>query len=114
MHGSYRRVEETVVAIRILGELMAQWGVGLGRWLLDEPVSNSGRLKKMLRAAAEERGWNWEIELVRDPDPVLIQTSQIVATADSQILDQAERWFNLARIAIDLRVQNAWILVLQD
>jgi hypothetical protein len=110
MHGSYRKVAETIPAIQILGELMAEWNVATCRWLLDQPVSNSGRLKTMLREISEEHGWNWEIELVPDPDPVLSQADQIVASADSQILNQAERWFNLARRAIETRVPAAWIV----
>ncbi|QDT40160.1 hypothetical protein Pan241w_02160 [Gimesia alba] len=110
MHGSYRKVAETIPAIQILGTLMAEWNVAVCRWLLDQPVSNSGRLKTMLREISEERGWNWEIDLVPDPDPVLIGSDQIVASADSQILNQAERWFNLARVAIDARVPDAWIV----
>jgi hypothetical protein len=110
MHGSYRRVAETIPAIHILGELISEWNVATCRWLLDEPVSNSGRLKTMLRKVSDERSWKWHAELVPDPDSVLIRTDQIVASADSQILDRAERWFNLARVAIDSRVHDAWIL----
>ena len=110
MHGNYRKVEETMASIRILGESISDWNVGSCRWFLDEPVSNSGRLKTMLRVAAEECGWRWQIELVPDPDGVLIRSDQIVATADSQILDQAKRWFNLAKFAIDSRVPDAWIV----
>lgn len=110
MHGSYRKVEETIPAIHILGELTATWNVALCRWLLDKPVSNSGRLKTLLRKTAGEHGWKWQIELVADPDSVLIRTDQIVASADSGILDKAHRWFNLARVAIDAHVPDAWIV----
>jgi hypothetical protein len=110
MHGSYRKVEETIPAIHILGELISEWNVATCRWLLDEPVSNSGRLKTMLRQIGDERGWKWYADLVPDPDPVLVRTDQIVASADSQILDKAQRWFNLARVAIDSRVHDAWIV----
>lgn len=110
MHGSYRRVEETVAAIEIIGELAASFGVANCRWLFDQPVSNSGRLKTLLGKLAEERDWNCEIDLVADPDPLLAATDRIVASADSQILDNAERWFNLARIAIESRVPNAWVV----
>ncbi len=114
MHGSYRKVAETIPAIQILGELITDWNVKECRWLLDQPVSNSGRLKAIMRDVAAERGWNWQVELVRDPDYVLRHTDQIVATSDSQILDQAERWFNLAEVAIDLQVANAWIVDLSE
>ncbi len=56
MHGSYRKVEETLPAIYILGELISKWNVATCRWLLDKPVSNSGRLKTMLRRTAASRG----------------------------------------------------------
>jgi len=110
MHGSYRKVQETIPALYLLGELLAEWNVATCHWLLDQPVSNSGRLKTVLQEIAEERDWDWETRLVPDPDPLLIRADQIVATSDSQILDQAGRWFNLARIAIELRVPDAWIV----
>jgi hypothetical protein len=93
-----------------LGELASEWRVATCHWLLDEPVSNSGRLKTLLREVAAEHGWNWEAELVPSPDRVLCQCDQIVATADSHILDSAQRWFNLARVAIELRIEKTWIV----
>lgn len=110
MHGNYRKVQETIPALHLLGELLADWRVTCCRWLLDQPVSNSGRLKTVLQEMAQERGWNWQTVLVPDPDRNLIATDQIVATSDSQILDQAERSLNLARLAIESRVPNAWIV----
>ena len=73
MHGSYRKVEETVPAIHILRELMSEWNVATCRWLLDEPVFNSGRLKTVLRQIGDEHGWKWYADLVPDPDFVLVR-----------------------------------------
>jgi hypothetical protein len=114
MHGSYRKVDETIPAFHRLGEIMADWCVAGCHWLLDQPVSNSGRLKTIIEEIGRQRGWPWRAELVPDPDPVLNRTNEIVASADSQILDNAERWLNLARIAIDSRVTDAWIVDLSD
>ncbi len=110
MHGSYRKVAETIPAIHLLGEVLAELKVEACYWLLDEPVSNSGRLKTLLGKISTERGWNWYTELVPDPDANLVRTSQIVASADSQVLDKAQSWFNLARTSIDARIHDAWIL----
>jgi hypothetical protein len=110
MHGSYRRVSETIPAIRIASELLAQWNVAVCRWLLDQPVSNSGRLKTVLQEVGEQRGTSWYVELVPNPDNVLVQTGHVVATSDSHILDHAKSWFNFAKTAIDLRIPNAWIV----
>ena len=103
----------TVVGLGgVLGGVLAEWNVAACRWLLDQPVSNSGRLKTLLRQVAEEYSWNWQIDLVPDPDSVLIRSTEIVATADSRVLDHVERWFNLARLAIVERVPDAWIVEL--
>lgn len=114
MHGSYRKVEETIPALRLLGEALSEGHMSSCRWLLDQPVSNSGRLKTTLRELAEENSWNWEIELVPDPDPILIDCAGIVASADSQILDGAARWFDLAGTVIRTRVPTAWVVDLRD
>jgi hypothetical protein len=114
MHGTYRTVEETIPAICILGELTTEWSAGTCHWLLDQPVSNSGRLKTLLRDVATKHGWNWEAELSLSPDRVLCRKDQIIATADSHILDCALRWLNLARLAIESRIARAWIVDLAD
>jgi len=64
----------------------------------------------MLREAGEQYGWRWHAEVVPDPDSVLISTDQIVASADSRILDNVQHWFNLAKVAINTRVGDAWIV----
>lgn len=108
MHGNYRTVEETRRAIALIGATLADLETGPCRWLLDQPVSNSGRLKTMLREFSEVNGWNWQIDLVPDPDPLLIRSNHIVASSDSQILDHAARWFNLTQFAVDAHVPTAW------
>jgi hypothetical protein len=114
MHGTYRAVEETIPAARHLGELAAEWGVANCHWLLDQPVSNSGRLKTMLRELAAAQSWNWQVELAPSPDTLFCRSSGIAATADSHILDRVLHWFNFARLAIDLRISGAWIINLSN
>ena len=104
MHGSYRKVAETEPALEILGETLAELHPSECRWYLDRPVSNSGRLAGIIRQVAAGHDWAWHVELVPDPDPLLAQSDQIVATADSLILDCCRGWFNLARAAIDSRL----------
>ncbi|WP_164100812.1 DUF434 domain-containing protein [Candidatus Laterigemmans baculatus] len=108
MHGNYRTVTETRRAIEILGVTLAALEARPCLWLLDQPVSNSGRLKTLLREFGEAAGWDWQIELVPDPDPVLIGSDQIVASSDSQIVDRTERWFNLVQIVLDTHLPDAW------
>jgi hypothetical protein len=56
LHGTYRKVEETRPAIALIGEFLADRGVGPTLWCLDRPVSNSGRLAEAIRATAADRG----------------------------------------------------------
>lgn len=107
MHGSYRKVAETCPALWLIGEFTAEWQIRSLRWFLDSPVSNSGRLKKMMLDAAAEAGWNWNVELARNPDLILAETAQIVVSADSAVLDRCGPWLNLARIVVSKRVPKA-------
>lgn len=110
VHGTYRRVEETLPALRIVGAVLAALGVARGHWLLDRPVSNSGRLQGLILQMAAEHGWTWDVELSFNPDPLLIASPKIVATADSAILDRCARWFNLARATIEQQIPSARIV----
>jgi hypothetical protein len=115
MHGSYRKVAETAPALELLGETIAALGATECRWLLDRPVSNSGRLKTVMDQIAAARGWRWQVELVHDPDEVLSGASDqsstegppIVVTADSVILDRCRAWLNLAREVVTRSVPEA-------
>jgi hypothetical protein len=114
MHGSYRKVAETVPALDLLGCTIATLGVVECRWLLDQPVSNSGQLKGIIEEMAAARGWRWRVELSPDPDRVLVETETpsgvVAATADSAILDHCTAWFNLARETVARHVPNAWVV----
>jgi hypothetical protein len=112
MHGSYRKVTETLPALELLGETAVLFGVAECVWYLDRPVSNSGRLRTIMVALAAERGWPWSIELVPNPDPILSRGDPIAATADSAILDRCRLWFNLACETVALRVPQARLIAL--
>jgi hypothetical protein len=112
MHGSYRKVAETRPALGLIGRTCAELGIAACHWYLDRPVSNSGRLKTLMAEVAADAGWTWHVELVHDPDPILVQTDRVVATADSMILDRCKRWFNLARETVSRHVPDAWIVEL--
>ena len=81
MHGSYRKVAETRPALKLLGRTLAALGVSDCRWLLDRPVSNSGRLKGIIEELAAARGWPWRVELVPNPDILLADPAMGVEAA---------------------------------
>ncbi len=114
MHGNYRRVEETIPALRLIGEAIDSCHAGDCRWWLDEPVSNSGRLRSIIAGLASQQGWPWTVELTPDPDVILRESQQIVVTADGPVLDACGRWYNLASDLVRLRLPMAPVLDLQD
>ncbi|MCA9519003.1 MAG: DUF434 domain-containing protein [Myxococcales bacterium] len=110
VHGSYRKVEETAPAIALAGDVLAPLAPAQVTWLLDAPVSNSGRLKTMLREHAEARGLPWEIALEPHVDATLKTKRQDgVVTADGVILDACCAWFDLARHCV-ARLSDPWVV----
>ena len=106
VHGSYKRVQQTEPAILLVGEILQKQKVKSVKWLLDKPVSNSGRLKSMLLEIAEANEFNWEVELLFNPDKALAESKEIVVSSDGWILDRAERWFNLGKILIEKHLKD--------
>lgn len=114
VHGSYRSVEETEAAIVLAGEALSSLGPASALWLLDRPVSNSGRLAERVRALSAARGWPWEVEVVFNPDREIINSGRLALTSDSGVLDHAARWFNFNEYLIERSVPRAWVIDLSD
>jgi len=110
IHGTYRKVEETIPAVTLIGEFLTQIAVPRALWLLDRPVSNSGRLKALIGDLAGKNDWNWDIRLTFSPDTELSQTDTIVVTTDSVILDACQKWTNLAAEIITRRLSETTIV----
>lgn len=108
MHGTYRRVEETRPALALAARWLAEWGVGRCTWLLDAPVSNSGRLAAMIRAEDAD----WRAEVVSNPDTLLASPGDPVVTADSAVLDRCGSWVNMARAFVEAGVPGAFVVEL--
>jgi hypothetical protein len=64
----------------------------------------------LLLDLAQQNGWPWQVEIVMNPDPVLAASPDIVASADSIVLDRCARWVNLARHIVERELPEAWIV----
>jgi hypothetical protein len=131
IHGTYRKVEETIPAVQLIGDFLAEIRVAQALWLLDSPVSNSGRLKTLIGQLAQQSNWPWEIRLTISPDaelssPLTVPSSQfpghcqlttdnrqltvIVVTTDSVILDACRKWTNLAAEIVTRRLSLTTVI----
>ncbi|ALW85234.1 hypothetical protein AUC43_09080 [Hymenobacter sedentarius] len=109
IHGTYRAVQETDRAIRLTAAVLLPLAPGPVRWLLDQPVSNSGRLAARLRELGPELGLPWRVEVVMNPDVELSETPDVVVTADSAVLDRTGAWLNLGALVLE-REPPRWLL----
>jgi len=114
IHGTYRKVEETIPAVELIGNFLTEMKIKDAKWLLDSPVSNSGRLKSLIAELAEQKKWIWDIRLLTSPDRELINSDLTVASSDGVVLDECSRWTNLARDIIEEKINDAEIVDLAD
>jgi hypothetical protein len=77
---------------------------------LDSPVSNSGRLKTLIRELAGKNDWIWEIDLLQSPDAELKKTDAVVASSDSVVLDKCKKWITLAAEIITRKLHSAIVV----
>jgi len=110
VHGSYRSVNETDQAISLIGTALEDLRPKCVAWLLDRPISNSGRLAKRIRDLATDNRWNWTVEVLFNPDAQLITSGRVVVSSDSHILDKTDHWINLNRYLLDERLKKFWLI----
>ena len=100
LRGTYRLIPETEKAIRMLFGLLQKAKVSRVNILLDQPVSNSGRLKTCMAEIGEEYPFALDIRILREVDRDLYD-KELVITSDSIILDHCISWVNLTRGCLD-------------
>ena len=110
VHGSYRAVNETDIAIQLIGEALEILHPKSVDWVLDSPISNSGRLAQRIRDLADQKGWNWNVETLFNPDAAISKSNRVVISSDSHILDETQRWLNFNRYLIGERLADSWLI----
>ena len=113
VHGSYRSVEETDRAISMIGEALQRFEPASVVWLLDRPVSNSGRLAARITDSAVRNKWPWEVQVVFNPDAAIAASPAVAITSDSGVLDRVERWADLKSYLLPREVPDAWMIDLR-
>ncbi len=110
VHGTYKRVQQTEGALQLVGDTLKELQAGNILWYFDQPVSNSGRLKTLLGELAQEKNYDWTMELDYNPDKLLAETDRVVVSSDAWVLDRAARWSNLAGALIESRISTTQVV----
>jgi len=114
IHGTYRLVHETRQAIELIGNVLQAFSLASVLWLFDKPVSNSGRLAEMVRDIATVHHWNWQAELIDNPDQVIRNSGKVAITSDSAILDGGVQWVNLGAYLTTNHFHESWLIDFSD
>jgi len=109
LRGSYSVADQTAAALSLVGDYLRPCPPSAARFLLDQRVSNSARLKTLIERIASPWPFPVAVDLVPNPDPVLA-TLDWVVTADALILEHCGRWVNLASEIVAARIATAWIV----
>lgn len=110
----YRRLEVTRPAVELLVRFLAAMKVADVECLLDRPISNSARLKRLIETIASESEAIWTVRLATRTDHDLKRSPHIVASADSAVLDRCTHWVNLARELVETWLPEAWVVDLSS
>ncbi len=94
LRGTYRIIPETADSVRMLFSALMEVSIESAHILLDEPVSNSGRLKALIADIGEDYPINLDIQIRKDVDQALYEKENVISS-DSIILDYCRSWINL-------------------
>lgn len=107
LRGTYRIIPETTAAVRMLLDALKEINAESVHILLDEPVSNSGRLKTLIADVGEEYSFDLDIQIRKDVDRALYGKENVV-TSDSVILDNCKSWINLTPGCLKKHAIQVW------
>ena len=108
LRGTYRIIDKTTQAVQLIFQALEELNISEAVFYLDQPVSNSGRLKSLIIEIAKNYNLSVEVEIIYDVDKVLEKKDGVISS-DAIILDKCISWFNLNDWMIDRYVQQAWV-----
>ncbi len=108
LRGSYRIVDKTIEAVELLLNYIEKLQVPEVIFYLDEPVSNSGRLRELLLKKGQAYPFYMQVHIVPNPDRVLHGCENVV-TSDAIILNECVSWYNLSRRIVENCIPEAWV-----
>ncbi len=106
LRGTYRLIDKTDAAIRLIGNELEQLEVEEVIIYLDAPVSNTGRLKTRLTELMKDYPFHMAVELVNNADVILKKMGNVI-THDSIILNECISWINLTAEIIGKHIPEA-------
>lgn len=109
LRGTYKLIDKTDKAIELIGKNLQELAVDKVVFYLDEPVSNSGKLKVKLLELLAQYDFDISVELAKNAD-VELEHLENVISSDAIVLDKSISWFNMAERIIDNDIKECTYL----
>lgn len=113
LRGSYKTVIDTEPAIELVATSLRDHDVASVTVFVDEPVSNSGRVRALYESTFARVFAGTEVatdvRVVRDADTAL-DGAGCVISADAVVIDRADTWISFVRDVLDAWAPDAWVV----
>lgn len=107
LRGTYKIIPETTDAVKLLFDVLSDMNAESVHILLDEPVSNSGRLKALIADIGENYNIKLDIKVLKDVDRTLYDKENVI-TSDAIILDHCKSWINVMEKCLEKHESNVF------
>ena len=105
LRGTYRLIDKTDMALDAIKRILEEENVIKAVFLIDAPVSNSGRLKQRIEEYLSASKVTAICEVINDVDKNLYDKENVI-TSDAIILDKCISWFNLTKRVIEENLKD--------
>jgi hypothetical protein len=102
--GSFKKTKRTEEAIQFIIRTLKEWKPRQTLFLLDAPISMSGRLAEEIRDRLKRDNLLGDAMAVKVPEKILIGFPGIVATSDTDIIDRSKKVLDLAGYVVTKRI----------
>lgn len=104
LSGSFKKTKRTEEAVQFIIRTLKEWKPRQTLFLLDAPISMSGRLAEEIRDRLKRENLLGDAMAVKVPEKILIGFPGIVATSDTDIIDRSKKVLDLAGYVITKRI----------
>lgn len=111
LRGTYHIIEQTRKAIDLILRQLEFLKIENVCFYLDAPVSNSGRLSKLIMELSSKYDIVVKVQVLNDVDRVLEQMDGVISS-DAIILNKCISWLNIMPMIIE-HIETVWLVQLQ-
>jgi hypothetical protein len=106
LSGSFKKSEITETAIRLILSVLKKWKPRKTVFLLDAPISMSGKLAEEIRDRLKQANLPGDAKAVKVPEKILVGFPGVIATSDTAIINQSKKALDLAGYILRKHLRN--------